>query len=130
MSKDKDEEARKNLKIIFKAIGSKDCDTMGEVADRLEGKELVIFTQNVVALLGQMGENKYNKTSRRRFKMNPEKIKAHYKIKSIMLNAVTEVATLLPTNRDRAAYIKLMRQAQMMAQASIGIYGASAETQE
>ena len=40
-----DEEARKNLKIIFKAIGSKDCDAMCEVADRLEGKELVIFTQ-------------------------------------------------------------------------------------
>ena len=54
---------------------------------------------------------------------NPEMVKTHERIRTLVTSTVVEVANLLPDSRERSCFITLMQQAQMMANASVAIHG-------
>ena len=58
---------------------------------------------------------------------NQEAKVAHEDIRHVMTEAAVAVASMLPPSRERSLYITLMQQAQMMANASIAIYGLKKE---
>ena len=47
----------------------------------------------------------------------------HELIRSLVTTTVVEIAALLPHSRERALFITLCQQAQMMANAAIAVHG-------
>ena len=57
----------------------------------------------------------------------PEAVLAMERIRALTTETVVEVAAMIPESRERSAYVSLMQQAQMMANAAIAIHGLPEE---